>query len=263
MTSLRADAALVELGLFPSREKAKSAILAGEVRVGDALVIKPGHPLPKGEVRLAEKLRYVSRGGTKLAGALDAFGMDVTGVEAVDVGASTGGFTDCLLQRGARAVTAIDVGYGQLAWSLRTDPRVRVFERTNIRDADPAVVGGAFALAVVDVSFIGLGKVLPAVARILASDGEVLALIKPQFEAGKARVGKRGVVRDEAVHAEVLHAVAASARAEGWVMRGVAWSPITGPEGNIEFWMRLSKVGKDTPFDLRQVAHAAHEALEG
>jgi 23S rRNA (cytidine1920-2'-O)/16S rRNA (cytidine1409-2'-O)-methyltransferase len=263
MTRPRADATLVELGLFPSREKAKAAILAGMVKVGASVVCKPGQPLPEGEVRVAEAPRYVSRGGFKLAGALDEFGIEVKCVDAVDVGASTGGFTDCLLQRGARSVTAIDVGYGQLAWSLRNDSRVRVFERTNIREAVPSTVGEGFGLAVVDVSFIGLAKVLPAVAGLVAKNSEVLALVKPQFEAGKARVGRRGVVRDEAVHAEVLEAVASAARAEGWSVRGVTWSPITGPEGNIEFWMRLSRAGTEVPWDARELAHAAHEALEG
>jgi 23S rRNA (cytidine1920-2'-O)/16S rRNA (cytidine1409-2'-O)-methyltransferase len=259
----RADVALTEAGLFPSREKARAAILAGEVRAGGVPVTKPGMPLPPGEVQVAEVPRYVSRGGVKLAGALDAFGLDVTGMRCIDVGASTGGFTDALLQRGAASVAAVDVGYGQLAWSLRTDPRVSVFERTNIRDADPEVIGSGFALAVIDVSFIGLSKVLPHLARFLAAGGEVVALVKPQFEAGKGRVGKKGVVRDASVHAEVLASVADAARAEGWVVRGLAFSPITGPEGNIEFWIRLARDGEETPVSPAEVVRAAHEALEG
>lgn len=263
MARRRADVALAELGYFASREKAKAAILAGEVRVSGTVVEKPGVPLPEGEIEVTPVPAYVSRGGVKLAGALDVFGIDVTGLEAVDVGASTGGFTDCLLQRGARTVTAIDVGYGQLAWPLRNDPRVRVFERTNIRDADPAVVGRGFDLGVVDVSFIGLAKVLPAVARLVSAEGEVLALVKPQFEAGKGRVGKGGVVREPAVHVDVLERVTEQARAEGWYVRALTWSPITGPAGNIEFWMRLGRGGGQMPVDPAAVVREAHEALEG
>jgi 23S rRNA (cytidine1920-2'-O)/16S rRNA (cytidine1409-2'-O)-methyltransferase len=259
----RSDVALTEAGYFPSREKAKAAILAGEVKVGEARLTKPGVPLPAGEVTVAESPRYVSRGGVKLAGALDVFGVEVTGLRCIDVGASTGGFTDALLQRGAAEVTAVDVGYGQLAWSLRCDRRVRVFERTNIRDADPAVLGTGFDLAVVDVSFIGLAKVLPAVRALLGGKAEVIALVKPQFEAGKGRVGKKGVVRDAAVHAEVLRAVEDVAHGLGWVVRGLTWSPITGPEGNIEFWIRLAPEGEETSSTPEEVVREAHEMLEG
>ncbi|HEY3317218.1 MAG TPA: TlyA family RNA methyltransferase [Coriobacteriia bacterium] len=259
----RADVALVDAGYFASREKAKAAIIAGEVCVGGSRLTKPGIPLPPGEIEVAQGPAYVSRGGVKLAGALDAFGVEVDGMSAVDVGASTGGFTDALLQRGAASVTAIDVGYGQLAWSLRNDPRVRVFERTNIREADPAIVGEGFDLAVVDVSFIGLAKVLPHVARLLSSDAEVIALVKPQFEAGKGRVGKKGVVREESIHAEVLGSVIDAARRSGWRVLGLAFSPITGPEGNIEFWIRLARAGSETPVTPEEIVRAAHEALEG
>jgi 23S rRNA (cytidine1920-2'-O)/16S rRNA (cytidine1409-2'-O)-methyltransferase len=260
---LRADVALAEAGLYPSREKARAAILAGEVRVGGVVLTKPGMVLPSGEIQVSEAPRFVSRGGLKLSGALDEFGVVVEGLDCIDVGASTGGFTDVLLQRGAASVTAVDVGYGQLAWSLRSDPRVRVFERTNIRSADPEVIGTGFALAVVDVSFIGLAKVLPAIAKLVAEDAEVVALVKPQFEAGKGRVGKKGVVRDPAVHADVLETVSAAARTEGWVVRGLTFSPITGPEGNIEFWIRLAREGAETPVAPADVVRAAHEALEG
>jgi 23S rRNA (cytidine1920-2'-O)/16S rRNA (cytidine1409-2'-O)-methyltransferase len=259
----RADVALAEAGLFPSREKARAAILAGEVRAGGQVVTKPGMPLPDGEVEVAAGPRYVSRGGLKLSGALDTFTIDVAGLRCIDVGASTGGFTDVLLQRGAAEVTAVDVGYGQLAWSLRNDPRVRVFERTNIREADPGVVGCGFSLAVVDVSFIGLAKVLPRVGALLATDGQVVALVKPQFEAGKGRVGKKGVVREASVHEDVLRAVSDAAREQGWRVRGLAFSPIKGPEGNIEFWMWLARHGEETTSSAEEVVHAAHEALEG
>lgn len=263
MTRPRADAALADAGYFSSRERAKAAILAGEVRVGDQVLTKPGVPLPEGEIHVAETPRYVSRGGFKLAHALDEFELDVTALRCIDIGASTGGFTDVLLQRGAASVTALDVGYGQLAWQLRNDPRVTVFERTNVRDADPSVVGEAFDLAVVDVSFIGLAKVLPHVARLLAEAGEVVALVKPQFEAGKGRVGKKGVVRDAAVHADVLAEVIEAAHGQGWVVRGLTFSPITGPEGNMEFLIRLAREGDETSVTPGDVVRAAHLALEG
>jgi 23S rRNA (cytidine1920-2'-O)/16S rRNA (cytidine1409-2'-O)-methyltransferase len=263
MTRTRADVALAELGLFESREKAKAAILAGDVSVDGRPLEKPGVPLPPGEVSVSEGPAYVSRGGHKLAGALDDLGVDPRGARALDVGASTGGFTDCLLQRGAASVTAVDVGYGQLAWSLRNDPRVTVFERTNIRSASPEMIGEAFTLAVVDVSFIGLAKVLPALAPLLDEHASVLMLVKPQFEAGKGRVGKRGVVRDEAVHAEVLESVAGAARGLGWKVKGATWSPITGPQGNIEFWILVGMEGADQPFDANELVSAAHRSLEG
>jgi 23S rRNA (cytidine1920-2'-O)/16S rRNA (cytidine1409-2'-O)-methyltransferase len=260
----RADAALVDAGLFPSREQAKAAILAGRVRMGGEPVIKAGQPVGSSAVFEVEQgPQYVSRGGQKLAGALDAFCKDVTGARAVDVGASTGGFTDCLLQRGAASVTAVDVGYGQLAWQLRTDPRVTVVERTNIRNVGGDLAGAPFSLAVIDVSFVGLAKVLPAVTELLEPEAEIVALVKPQFEAGKARVGKRGVVRDPSVHSDVLRQVAASAGELGWTVRGLTWSPIAGPEGNIEFWVRLSRGGVPVEVDVDALVASAHEAVGG
>ncbi len=264
MQRRRADAALVDAGLFASRERAKAAILAGRVRIGDTPVAKAGEPVDDDVVfEVAEAPEFVSRGGHKLAGALDDFGMDVAGARAVDVGASTGGFTDCLLRRGAASVTAVDVGYGQLAWQLRTDPRVTVVERTNIRGTDGELPGAPFTLAVIDVSFVGLAKVLPAVGALLGPAAEIVALVKPQFEAGKARVGKRGVVRDAAVHADVLRQVVSDAAGMGWSTVGLTWSPIAGPEGNIEFWVRLSRVAGPVETDADAVVAAAHEALGG
>ena len=260
----RADAALVEAGHFASREQAKAAILAGRVTCEGRPLTKAGADVgerPTFEVEPGQE--YVSRGGHKLAGALDTFGMDVEGLRAVDVGASTGGFTDCLLQRGAVAVTAVDVGYGQLAWRLRNDERVIVLERTNIRSVGPDLAGAPFDLAVVDVSFIGLTKVLPSIAGLLALGGEVIALVKPQFEAGKGRVGKRGVVRDPAIHAEVLATVDREAAGAGYVVRGMTWSPITGPEGNIEFWIRLARSGEPVAVDHEGLVRSAHESLGG
>jgi 23S rRNA (cytidine1920-2'-O)/16S rRNA (cytidine1409-2'-O)-methyltransferase len=264
MTRRRADAALVDAGLFASREQAKAAIIAGRVRIGECPVAKPGQPVDDDVAFWVEPAQeYVSRGGHKLAGALDVFGIDVEGMSAVDVGASTGGFTDCLLQRGARSVTAVDVGYGQLAWKLRQDTRVTVVERTNIRSVDGDLAGAPFDLAVIDVSFVGLAKVLPAVSTVLGESAEMVALVKPQFEAGKARVGKRGVVRDPCVHADVLRGVITAAAADGWALLGLTWSPITGPEGNIEFWVRLARNVEAVPVDIDGIVGAAHDALGG
>lgn len=264
MSRRRADAALVDAGHFPSREQAKAAILAGRVKLSGETITKAGTSVGDDavfEVQPADE--YVSRGGHKLAGALDVFGLDVTGLTAIDVGASTGGFTDCLLQRGVVSVTALDVGYGQLAWKLRCDERVTVLERTNIRSVEGVVPGAPFDLAVVDVSFIGLAKVLPHIDALLKPTGSVVALVKPQFEAGKGRVGKRGVVRDAGIHAEVLESVMATAVSEGLVVRGVTWSPITGPEGNIEFWLWLARVGEPASIDVVELVRAAHGTLGG
>ena len=264
MTRRRIDAELVERGLFASREQARAAVLAGDVRVAGQVVTKAGHPVsPDAEIIVAERQRYVSRGGTKLAGALDEFGLEVAGLRAVDVGSSTGGFTDCLLQRGVVSVAAIDVGYGQLAWSLRTDPRVTSFERSNIRAIEPSDVGAPFDLAVVDVSFISLRTVLPHVVALLGDQGALVALVKPQFEAGKGRVGKKGVVKDEAVHVEVLEGAVKASREAGLVVCGIAFSPIKGPEGNIEFWMWASREGTPTTRDAESVVSAAHATLGG
>lgn len=264
MAARRLDAELAERGLSPSLEHARGLILAGDVTVDGVVVSKAGTAVSAdAAIVVAEQRRYVSRGGHKLEGALEAFGVDPTGVSAVDVGASTGGFTDCLLQRGAAFVTAIDVGYGQLAWALRSDPRVRVLERTNIRTADPAILGAGYDLAVIDVSFIGLAKILPVVRTLLASGGDCLALVKPQFEAGKADIGKKGVVRDPAVHSAVLHVVLDDAVSGGWSVKGLTWSPIAGPEGNIEFWVWLETEGETHSIDIPGVVEAAHAALGG
>ena len=264
MTRRRADVVLTERGLFPSRQRAQAAILAGDVRVDGEPVRKAGEQIDEdASIEVAEGPRFVSRGGLKLSGALDEFGINVDGVRAVDVGASTGGFTDCLLQRGAESVAAIDVGYGQLAWSLRNDPRVSVYERTNIRHVEPEAVGAPFDLAVADVSFISLGLVLEKVLSLLAEAGELVVLVKPQFEAGKERVGKKGVVRDPAVHEDVLAQVADRMRDEGLVVRGVTFSPVKGPEGNIEFWLWASRSGQESGTTPAEVVRTAHETLGG
>jgi 23S rRNA (cytidine1920-2'-O)/16S rRNA (cytidine1409-2'-O)-methyltransferase len=262
VTRVRLDVALVDRGLAASRERARAAVLAGDVTVDGQVVTKAGHQVADdAEIAVAPRPEFVSRGGLKLAEALRGSGLDPSGLRAIDVGASTGGFTDCLLQRGATSVAAVDVGYGQLAWSLRTDPRVAVFERTNIRHAEPGQLGAPFDLAVVDVSFIGLAKVLPAIGGMLTEEGSILALVKPQFEAGKGRVGKRGVVREPEVHVDVLREVCASARGLGWVVRGMGASPVKGPEGNIEFWLWLARTGEAAGTTPEDIVDRAHEAL--
>jgi 23S rRNA (cytidine1920-2'-O)/16S rRNA (cytidine1409-2'-O)-methyltransferase len=264
MPGLRLDVELANRGLTASREQARAAILAGRVTVNGQVVSKAGFPVPADAViEVATGHPFVSRGGVKIAGTLDAFGIDPSGLRALDVGASTGGFTDCLLQRGAATVTALDVGYGQLAWSLRTDDRVRVLERTNIRTADRETLGGPYDLVVIDVSFIGLMKVLPAVFSLVADGGSVLTLVKPQFEAGKGRVGKKGVVRDAQTHTDVLESIVEGVAAEGWIVRRIGWSPITGPEGNIEFWVWIARTGEPADEQPGAVVAAAHEALGG
>ncbi len=239
----RIDKLVTERGLAPSREKARALIMAGQVVVGDHTVQKAGQMVPlDAEIRLkGEPLPFVSRGGLKLQKALDEFAIDVTGLTALDVGASTGGFTDCLLQRGAARVFAVDVGYGQLAWKLREDPRVVNLEKSNIRYLEPATLGTFTDLAVIDASFISLEKILPSVLRLIRDDGFIVALIKPQFQVGKGEVGKGGVVRDEAQHRRVIDEVAAEAVLLGLTVRGLVESPITGPKGNREFLMLLTR----------------------
>ena len=242
---IRLDELVLARGLAESRTQAQRLILAGQVWQGDQVLDKAGQLVSEyAEVRVAAGLPYVSRGGLKLAAALDAFGVDPAGWVCGDIGASTGGFTDCLLQRGAVRVYAVDVGYGQLAWSLRQDPRVISIERTNIRHL--ASLPELVALATVDVSFIGLSLVLPNIVKLLAPGGQIIALIKPQFEVGKGQVGKGGVVRDPKLHDAAIEKVLAAAVSAGLTPSGVIRSPITGPAGNVEFlaWLKL---GGETP----------------
>ncbi|MDZ4180755.1 MAG: TlyA family RNA methyltransferase, partial [Coriobacteriia bacterium] len=259
----RLDVALVDRGLFASRERARAAVLAGHVRVDGQPASKAGLQIgPDASIDVLETPRFVSRGGVKLEGALEKFGIDVTGFRAVDVGASTGGFTDCLLQRGATHVTAVDVGYGQLAWSLRNDARVAVLERTNIRSVEPDELGAPFDLAVVDVSFVGLSVVLPHIVALLGDEGVLVALVKPQFEVGKGRVGKKGVVRDAALHREVLERAVNGVIAQKLPVCGLTYSPITGPEGNIEFWLWAARgQAEEAQIDIDSVVREAHETL--
>jgi len=240
---VRLDRLLVDRGLVPNRERAQRLILAGDVLVADRPATKPG-ALVRADVPLrlrAPASAYVSRGGEKLAGALEAFSLRVAGAVALDVGASTGGFTDCLLRRGARRVIALDVGYGQLAWSLRQDPRVVVLERTNARDLDAAMLPEPPDLATVDVSFISLALVLPPVAATLRPGAAVVALVKPQFEAGRGEVGKGGVVRDPAVRAFAVARIRQAAETVGFRTRGESESVLHGPKGNREVFLWLEK----------------------
>jgi 23S rRNA (cytidine1920-2'-O)/16S rRNA (cytidine1409-2'-O)-methyltransferase len=249
---IRIDRLLVERGLVDTRTRAAAMVIAGEVVVDDKRVDKPGAQVPAtADVRLrpraGEVLPYVSRGGLKLAGALDTFtDVVVTGRVAMDVGASTGGFTDVLLQRGAARVHAVDVGYGQLAWKIANDPRVVVHDRTNIRTADPTVVGEPIELVVIDCSFVSLTKVLPALPPFLAPGADVVALIKPQFEVGPEGVGKGGIVKQPALHEAAKANVCAAAESLGFTVRGDIRSPILGREGNVEFlvWLTWDGAGK-------------------
>lgn len=240
---VRADVLLHERGLAETREKARALILAGKVFSGPRRVDKAGERLPSDapmEVR-GGTLRYVSRGGLKLEGALDAFGYDPRGAVAVDIGASTGGFTDCLLQRGAARVYAIDVGYGQLHPKLRSDERVVVMERTNARHLKPRDLPESVGLVVVDASFIGLEKLLPAIAGLLASGGDVLALVKPQFQVGRENVGAGGVVRDEALRRAAIDGVAAEAARLGLREKARVDAAVRGPKGNLEAFLWLER----------------------
>jgi 23S rRNA (cytidine1920-2'-O)/16S rRNA (cytidine1409-2'-O)-methyltransferase len=243
----RLDQLLVERGLAAGRGEAHQLIVNGRVRSGERVLDRPGLAVPRDLPLLVERpeIRYVGRGGIKLAAALDHFPVTVAGAIVLDTGASTGGFTDVLLRRGAARVYAIDVGYGQLAWALRNDPRVVVMERTNIRYLQE--LPEQPTLATIDVSFISLDLVLPVVQRLLAPRGQAVCLIKPQFEAGRDQVGKGGVVRDPEAHAMVLRRVLRRAQEDGWRLGGLICSPITGPAGNREFlaWLHHGPAGDD------------------
>ena len=258
---VRIDRFLVDGGLVESREKAARLILAGEVFVDGERVDKAGALVPPdAAVELKGRSPFVSRGGEKLAHALERFQVRVQGRVCIDVGASTGGFTDCLLQQGAARVYAVDVGTGQLDAKLRRDPRVVVMERSNARALDPRVFGEPPTLAVVDVAFISLEKVLPAVFGVLAPRGEVVALVKPQFEVGREHVGKGGVVRDPALHRSAVSRLARFAVLRGWHVLGVTASPLRGPKGNHEFFLHCSSHGR-TAADLEAMIDRSVEAL--
>jgi 23S rRNA (cytidine1920-2'-O)/16S rRNA (cytidine1409-2'-O)-methyltransferase len=242
-----------------TRSQARSLIMEGRVRVDGVVAIKAGQTAkPSACIEVASPRRFVSRGGEKLDHALDAFGIDAAGSVALDVGASTGGFTDCLLQRGAAHVTAVDVGYGQLDWRLRTDPRVRVMERTNFRLLGDDAFPSGFDLAVIDTSFISVRTIAARARAYLRSNGAIVALVKPQFEAGRDRLGGGGVVRDAGVHQAVLREVRNALSALGLVAVAVTASPLRGPAGNREFFVELRGAG--VPFDDARIDHALAEA---
>lgn len=263
----RLDVLLVKRALAPSREKAKAMIMEGSVYVNNQKEDKAGSMFDTGaqvEVR-GKTLRYASRGGLKLEKAMEQFAVSLEQKTCMDIGASTGGFTDCMLQNGARKVYAVDVGYGQLAWKLRQDARVCCMEKTNIRYVTPQDIGEPLDFASVDVSFISLTKVLGPAMELLKEQGEMVCLIKPQFEAGREKVGKKGVVRDKNVHLEVIGQVVSFARGLGFHVLGLEYSPIKGPEGNIEYLMHIRKDGtglQEEAADAAAVVEAAHAELD-
>lgn len=263
----RLDVLMVEKGLAESRSKAQAIIMSGDVYIANQKVDKAGTMIdPETEIviHLKNTCPYVSRGGLKLEKALQYFGVNPSGYVCSDSGASTGGFTDCLLQKGAKKVYAIDVGYGQLAWSLREDPRVVCMERTNIRYLTLSDIGEPLDLSVVDVSFISLRIVLPAIKSLLKPTGQVVCLIKPQFEAGREKVGKKGVVRDPDVHLEVLQMFVSLAKELNFSILNMTYSPVKGPEGNIEFLGHLSMIpGEDRTPVLESLVSEAHQKLKG
>ena len=265
----RLDVLLVRKGYFQSREKARGSIMAGMVNVNGNREDKPGCRFEEDcEIEIRQNINpYVSRGGLKLEKAISTFGINLQGKKAMDVGASTGGFTDCMLKNGATKVFAVDVGYGQLAWELRNDERVINMERTNIRYVKPEEISDLVDFASIDVSFISLKKVLPVVYQLLNSEGEVLCLIKPQFEAGREKVGKHGVVRNIEVHREVVEGIIDFAQKTGFIIKGLTYSPIKGPEGNIEYLLHLSKIEdqanlSDIESMVQEVIGKSHSELD-
>ena len=270
----RLDVLLVKRNLAESREKAKAIIMSGNVFVNGNREDKAGTTFDEEKAQIEIKghtLPYVSRGGLKLEKAIEVFGVDVKGKVCMDIGASTGGFTDCMLQNGADHVYSIDVGRGQLAWKLRQDPRVICMEKTNIRYVTPEQIGEPVEFASIDVAFISLTKVLGPVKALLKDDGQVVCLIKPQFEAGREKVGKKGVVRDKAVHLEVIEMVIAFAKSIGFEILNLEFSPIKGPEGNIEYLLHLQNhpegedgpvIYEEMPVDPKKIVEEAHAALD-
>ncbi|MEQ8196801.1 MAG: TlyA family RNA methyltransferase [Clostridiaceae bacterium] len=263
----RLDILLVEKGFFESREKAKAQIMAGKIFIDGRRVDKCGEKVKiNAEIEFkGQEMPYVSRGGYKLEKAMKEFSIDLKDKVCLDIGASTGGFTDCMLQNGALKVFSIDVGYGQFAWKLRTDPRVVCMERTNIRYVTPEDLGEKADFASIDVSFISLKKIMPAVISLLKDDGAVIALIKPQFEAGRDKVGKKGVVREKSVHEEVILSIAEYLSNENLNILDLSFSPIKGPEGNMEFLIYFTKnadiISQFSIEKIRQVVDMAHGEL--
>lgn len=256
---------MVEKGFFPSREKAKAAVMAGIVYVDGMRVDKAGSGVePDANIHIKENLcPYVSRGGLKLEKALTTFQIDLADAAAVDIGASTGGFTDCMLQKGAKKVFAIDVGYGQLDWKLRNDPRVVNMEKINIRHLEVDAIDTKADFITIDVSFISLKLVFPVAAQLLSETGSMICLVKPQFEAGREQVGKKGIVRDESVHREVLEKVMEYGAAHGLYTHGLSFSPVTGAKGNIEYLLHLKKKpATEDRISIDQVVFDSHKELK-
>ena len=268
----RLDVLLVKQGLAESREKAKAVIMSGNVFVDGQREDKAGSMFVEEKVKIEVKgstLKYVSRGGLKLEKAMDTFALDLTDKVCMDIGASTGGFTDCMLQNGAKKVYAVDVGHGQLAWKLRNDERVVCMEKTNFRYMVRDDIQDDLDFASVDVSFISLSKILPPAKALLKPEGEMVCLIKPQFEAGREKVGKKGVVREPEIHLEVIENVLGFAKEAGFAILHLTFSPVKGPEGNIEYLVHLRKCEEtvdteqtDSTLQPREVVKAAHEALD-
>ncbi|MDR3349284.1 MAG: TlyA family RNA methyltransferase [Acidaminococcales bacterium] len=260
MKKKRIDVLLAEKGFFPTRERAQAALMAGIVLADGRRIEKPGDSVAEtADIKIiGNDLPYVSRGGLKLEKALDVFALDLTGKIMVDIGASTGGFTDCALKRGARRVYAIDVGYGQLDWKLRSDGRVVNMERVNARYLSAGRIRDKADFAAIDVSFISLSKILPALKTFLAQDGAVVALVKPQFEAGRECLGKNGVVRDPTVHKRVLAQSIKNAQENGFAVTGLDFSPIKGPRGNIEYLLCLRAGEGDFAANIDEVVKLAH-----
>lgn len=266
MKKIRLDVYLTEQGLAPSREKAKAYIMAGTVYVNNQKTDKAGALVSEEDTveMRGKKMPYVSRGGLKLEKAVNSFGLDISGKVCMDAGASTGGFTDCMLKNGATKVYSVDVGYGQLAWELRTDERVVNLERTNIRYLTDEQVPEKISLISADLSFISLKLVLPVLKNFLTDDGQMVCLIKPQFEAGRENVGKKGVVRDKSVHAEVIENIYYFAQSIGLYAHGLDFSPVKGPEGNIEYLILLSQSPENTVSDdiIPDLVNKSHEVLD-
>ena len=259
----RLDILLVEKGIFTSRERAKTSIMAGKIFVDGQRVDKAGEKVSVDAdiIFKGQEIPYVSRGGLKLEKAMKEFGISLENKTCMDIGASTGGFTDCMLQNGAKKVFSIDVGYGQFAWKLRTDPRVVCMERTNIRYVTPDDIGEPVDFASIDVSFISLKKIMPATINLLSNEGEVVALIKPQFEAGKEKVGKKGVVRDINVHKEVVKSIVDYLYSESLNILSVSYSPIKGPEGNIEYLVYFTKdKNRESTFPIEDIENTVNES---
>jgi len=261
----RLDVLLVQQGFYPSREKAKTSVMAGLVYVNKQISDKPGVSVDTEaliEVKDSQ-CPYVGRGGLKLEKALQEFGIDLSGCTAMDIGASTGGFTDCMLQKGAKKVYAIDVGYGQLDYKLRIDPRVANREKTNIRYLEPESIPDVIDFISIDVSFISVNLVFPVAAQLLKENGEVVCLVKPQFEAGREQVGKNGIVREKSAHLEVIRKVAAYGIQAGLLPVALTYSPMTGAKGNIEYLLHLKKMSQDQEVDLKEkeIVDLAHNSL--